>query len=338
MKAFLDSVHRHATHGELAHNVTTTRGTGSSRWLADLPDVVADLCQRWNFTPTAVHPSSKRSLLCTGRIATGHRAALKVEPRPSLQAESLIAMHKVGHAPRVFAHDPHLNASLLEWVMGTKSLTTSLSDALVVCSAITRVNRSTHGIEALPTVADRIGASNDLTRTRLLSAGSIPFDLGLLDMDAERAEHLSAPAPGTGLLHGDLVTANVLLARGLDVRFIDTDPLYGPAEWDLSHLALRMDLGAHVRTLPALLLQRQPDLDADVLDWLISRHARGYVGYRIATHQPVSPLVAALAQAPHASAADLDACPATTSQPADGPASPVATDSDMHTAVPELVG
>jgi streptomycin 6-kinase len=331
MTVFLDSVRAHATTGELAHNVTTTRGTDAARWLADLPDAVASLCTRWDFTPTAVHPSSKRSLLCTGRLSTGHRAALKVEPRATLQAVSLRAMHRAGHAPRVMAYDQDLNATLLEWVAGARSLTTSLPDALAVCSAVTKINRIQHGIDSLPSVTDRIDTHNHITRARLTAAGAAPFDVRLLDMDAERSAALPPPPAGTGLLHGDLVAANVLLGRDLHVGFIDTDPLCGPPEWDLSHLSLRMNLGAHVLTLPALLRERQPDLDHEMLDWLITRHARGYIGYRIATSQPVSPLVAALAQASRASHADLDA-------PRTRPAPQVPADSDTHTAVPELVG
>lgn len=317
MTSFLASVRAHATTGVLAHNVTTTRGQSAQAWLAALPDTVALLCERWDFTPSAVHPSSRRSLLVTGRMHTGHKAALKVEPRPTPQAPSLAAMNRAGHAPRVIAQDPTLHASLLEWI-AAEPLGARLQDALAACTAVIKVNAIHHGLDDLPTERERVNTHNDSTRTRiaatdptaLVDADGRSLDRHLLDdlltMDTERASTLPAVPSGTGLLHGDLVAANVLLDASRHVWFIATDPLTGPPEWDLAYLSLRMHHGHYVRTLPALLQTRWPDLDHDAIDWLITRHARGYLGYRLATRQPVLPLFVALAQATAASRAHLD--------------------------------
>lgn len=325
MNSFLSSVRAHATTGVLAHNVTTTRGQSAQAWLAALPDTVALLCERWDFTPSAVHPSSRRSLLVTGSTHTEHKAALKVEPRPTPQAPSLAAMNRAGHAPRVIAQDPTLHASLLEWI-AAEPLGTRLQDALAACTAMIKVNAMHHDLDDLPTERERVNTHTD--PTALVDADRRSLDRHLLDdlltMDTERASTLPAVPSGTGLLHGDLVATNVLLDASRHVWFIDTDPLTGPPEWDLAYLSLRMHHGHYVHTLPALLQTRWPDLDHDAIDWLITRHARGYLGYRLATRQPVLPLLATLAQATGGQprpprrprAAHLSGAAPTTSRPA----------------------
>lgn len=262
-------------------------GADATRWVEELPDVVASLAADWGLGPVTPAADSNRSFVGVTRVA-GRLAYLKVEYDPEWQAaaDTLDRWSRHRASPAVLARCEVRKATLI-------------ADAGTITSTVT--TQLSHDVGGLLTVTHRLPPAASVTTRSGAGAASVetacerfdqltspPFPRDLL------ARPLPQPSHPPVTLHGDLTVRNV--CRGPDgrLRFIDPDPRVGPAELDTVQWALRAEDGARWRAHLAAVSSGR--LDVPLAEALVPHLCRTYVLYLLATRRRVPPIPLELAQ------------------------------------------
>jgi streptomycin 6-kinase len=218
-------------------------GARVTPWWEELPEVLAELAERWELVVGDAVGRGNTSLVVRCRRADGRPAVLKLTPDAEITAAEASALQRwesSGRVPLVWGHDRPLAALLLEAIpnetplseLGTiveRAEIANLIDGLHRCGAPVAAD----GVESL---AERIEfifeywierhARRDEAVTR-----AVPIER--LRRGHELARALAADDCVPVLLHGDLHPGNVLdggAARGLVA--IDPRPCVGDAAAD----------------------------------------------------------------------------------------------------------
>lgn len=218
-------------------------GSRVTPWWEQLPEVLAELADRWELVFGDAVGRGNTSLVVRCRRADGRPAVLKLTPDAEIAAAEASALQRLepsGRVPLVWGHDAPLAALLLEAIPNETPLSelgtivelaeiADLIDGLHRCRAPVAAN----GVESL---AERIEfifeywierhARRDEAVTR-----AVPVER--LRRGHELARALAADECVAVLLHGDLHPGNVLhggASRGLVA--IDPRPCAGDAAAD----------------------------------------------------------------------------------------------------------
>src|SRR5438132_7573996 len=92
-------------------------GARVTPWWGQLPEVLAELAERWELVVGDAVGRGNTSLVVRCRRGDGRRAVLKLTPDAELGAAEAWALRiweSSGRVPRVWGHDPQLGALLLE--------------------------------------------------------------------------------------------------------------------------------------------------------------------------------------------------------------------------------
>ena len=91
-------------------------GDGVDSWMAELPDRLRVLRERWSLELDSVLPKGSMSVVLRCRIASGQRAMLKICPDRQRVATEIagLAHWATPHVPTVLRADPAMGALLME--------------------------------------------------------------------------------------------------------------------------------------------------------------------------------------------------------------------------------
>jgi streptomycin 6-kinase len=231
-------------------------GEGAREWCAGLPRLVELYCSRWDLRLEQAQSGSTSRVYFgwqRGRPGQPEReVALKVTPEPSIaraEATALRAWAATPHAVSLLDADPDGGALLLErvrpgtklWDAGVRPPAREMAELLIGLRAAT--GDLTH---QLPPLSERIEFIFGLIRSRLTGVRVAPLvDPGLVSAGHELSLSLARSEP-TGLVHGDLHLANILIARqpsqprqpgrlvAIDPRPCLGDPDFDAVDWVLA--------------------------------------------------------------------------------------------------------
>jgi len=229
---------------KLAETVVAWEGDDGREWLSRLPQVVAEITERWDLEVDApLEPGGNISWVAPARRPDGTEVVLKIQlPHVESEPEAVaLAAWDGDAAVRVYDHDPVRHALLLEWCRPGRGLIDAADplDVAKIGSAIgARLHRAVppDGLRPLETMLDawaddidehlepRPGRDPGLVRRALTTMRTRPRDC---------AEPV--------LLHGDLNPTNVLSAAREPWLAIDPKPVVGDAAYDGSRLVTQPD-------------------------------------------------------------------------------------------------
>lgn len=255
-------------------------GSRAGPWLAALPGLAADCCQRWDLTLDRAMPGGTAAVFA-GRAA-GRPVVLKLMPDPVIaagEAAALRAWAATPHAAGLLAADEPSGALLLEFVPGTLvSAAPRLPPAAAVAALLRGLRDVPPGAAAgLAPLAGRVDFMYDLAERHRVSRPAGPLvtggpmvpvstvvSAGLVRRGYAAARALADGGPD-GLVHGDLHPANVLAAGpGRGLVAIDPRPSRGDPDLDVVDFALtRATSARQVRDRIRRLAGLVPGLDAD---------------------------------------------------------------------------
>ncbi|MEW2069590.1 aminoglycoside phosphotransferase family protein [Streptomyces sp. NPDC007346] len=219
----------------LVASYTRNGGDKERTWIARLPELAAELLDRWELERDGGIGSGEASLVVPVRRPDGTRAALKLQmPREETTAAliGLRAWNGDGIV-RLLDHDPDSGAVLLERLDGSRTLA-SVEDDDVAMNALAGLMARLHSVPA----PEGLRGLGDIARDML---ASVPAAVAALpDPEDRRRLHDWASAvteladePGDRMLHWDLHYDNVLAAEREPWLAIDPEPLVGDPGFDL---------------------------------------------------------------------------------------------------------
>jgi streptomycin 6-kinase len=218
-------------------------GARVTPWWDQLPEVLAELAERWGLVVGDAVGRGNTSLVVRCRRADGRGAVLKLTPDGQITAEEASALQRwepSGRVPLVWGYDPPLGALLLEAIPNETPLSelgtaVELAEVANLIGALHRCGTPA-AADGLVSLAERVEFIFEHWIERHGRRGealtrAVPVDR--LRRGHELARALVADAGVAVLLHGDLHPGNVLdggAARGLVA--IDPRPCVGEAAAD----------------------------------------------------------------------------------------------------------
>jgi streptomycin 6-kinase len=234
------------------------RNFGAGEWLAGLPDLVAELSQRWSITVGAPFGDATEAFVAEARCADGERAVLKlIVPRPGDNARNEITALRLADGAgcvRLLRADETRDALLLERLgPAIAGYGMPLDTRLKIFTWLApKVWRPAVG-HGLPTGADKGRRLIDFI-TRTWADLDRPCTESAVDHAIECAERRIAAHDDerSVLVHGDIHQWNTLR--------IDDDPRSGYALVDPDGLLAEpeYDLGVIMREDPVELMAEDP--------------------------------------------------------------------------------
>lgn len=196
-----------------ANNVISREGEPGREWVSTLPDLVADLLERWRCTPTASTTSGGVGIILPVRRADGSRAVLKVSfPHPGNRYEAhAFEVWRGRRAVLLYERDDSSFAMLLEqgeWQ--TLDSLGDVDDATPVCGELAR-RLAVPAPPELPRLSDRAHEWEAALRDDAALLGS-PLTRRALDVAVATVRELGSEQPET-MVHGDLHFRNVVRAQ-----------------------------------------------------------------------------------------------------------------------------
>jgi streptomycin 6-kinase len=256
----------------VTRNAAAAWGAQGRRWLADLPELVVDVCRNWGLELGEPYPLSFH-WVAPVRRHDGTRAVLKLGPPGSAdqrrEAAALSAYDGDG-AVRLISHDAGRGALLLEraepGAMVRELVPHDDSEATAVTAGVLRRLHAAPVVDGLP---DVLALERDFTRHLAEDAGGGPVPRVLVERAAELLGELCASAEGRVVLHGDLHHDNVL-RHGEGWVAIDPHGMIGDPGFDAGPLLYNPDPDHLDDDLVALVPRRVEQL-ADALDLPLDR-------------------------------------------------------------------
>ena len=223
-------------------NLLAAAGEEGERWLAELPDVIAPIAERWDVSPESWLRGGLASCVLLAE-RRGERVVLKLPYRPEDSRRERVALRAwAGHgAVSLLAEDEATGAVLLAYVTGR---TLDELDEHAALAAAAPMLRALHerpaGETALPTTLERHEAWLELLDDLLGHRRDLP----LSPSQRERADRLARELADGGatrtacVLHGDLNPRNVLVSPDGIAVAIDPFGQTGDPSTDIANLAL----------------------------------------------------------------------------------------------------
>ncbi|MGW2653969.1 aminoglycoside phosphotransferase family protein [Streptomyces sp. NPDC001478] len=219
----------------LIASYTRNGGDRERAWIARLPELVAELLDRWELRRDGGVGAGEAALVVPVRRRDGSRAALRLQmPREETTAAliGLRAWNGDGIV-RLLDHDPESSAMLLERLDDSRTLA-SVEDDDAAMSTLAGLMARLHSVPA----PEGLRGLGDIARDML---ASVPGAVGALpDPEERRRLHGWASAvaelagePGHRMLHWDLHYGNVLAAAREPWLAVDPEPLVGDPGFDL---------------------------------------------------------------------------------------------------------
>ncbi|MGI5227024.1 aminoglycoside phosphotransferase family protein [Actinoallomurus sp. CA-142502] len=264
--------------------------SGATRWLEELPSLVADLSREWDIGVGAPYPDATEALVSEATLADGTPAVLKLcVPRVVEAARNEITVLRLTGGEgcvRLLRADPDRGALLLERLgrpLSRLSLPLRRRQE-ILCAAAVRIWRPAPGC-GLPTGADKGRWLADyVERTweeldRPCAARTVAHALACARRRTEAHDDERAV-----LVHGDVHQWNALETDG-GFKLVDPDGLLAEPEYDLGIL-MREDPVELLTGDPrerARWLAHRHDLDAEAIwEWgAIERVATGLLCTKI---------------------------------------------------------
>jgi streptomycin 6-kinase len=222
---------------QLAENIVAWNGDAGRAWLAQLPERIGGLSERWEVKlGPPFGEEGAVSWVAPATTADGGEAVLKVflpDLENALEADAL--RHYDGRgAVRLLADEP--GAMLLERLRPGISLWAVVDDDLAtealasVAERLWRPAEPGHGFRLLQAEGERW---SDEILEEWERAGR-PFERSLAQLGASLAAELAGSQGEQVVLHQDLHGGNVLAAERAPWLAIDPKPLVGEREFDLA--------------------------------------------------------------------------------------------------------
>ncbi len=269
---------------------------GATRWLGDLPGLVAGLERDWSIRVGRPYQDATEAFVARARLGDGTPAVLKlIVPRPTGDAgREITALRLVGGqgCVRLLQADPARGALLLER-LGRSLNELALPIAQrheILCSAAERVWRPAPGA-GLPTGADKGRWLAGSITTAWAELGRPCTERAVDHALACAARRVAAHDDERAVLvHGDVHEWNALEAPGGGFKLVDPDGLLAEPEYDLG-VMMREDPAELMHGDPrerARWLARRCGLDAQrIWEWgVVERVSTGLLATRIGL-QPV---------------------------------------------------
>ncbi len=266
----------------LASAIEAEPPPGRRHWLAQLPDVVAEVADRWGLLlGSPFEPGGQTAWVAPARDRSGRDLVLKVgwaHPEADQEADGLRVWAGRG---TVLIHDwcrfEETTALLLERCYPGTPLRVrpETEQDQVVAALLARLWQvPTAGLAFRPLLEmTRAWVESFHPRQAALPAGAPVIDPGLAQLGTELFVSLARPTDGDVLLCTDLHAGNVLAAQREQWLVIDPKPYLGDPCYDvLQHL---LNCEERLTSDPSGLAQRMADLlqlDGDrVRRWLFAR-------------------------------------------------------------------
>jgi streptomycin 6-kinase len=263
---------------ELRSRLGRRYGAAIHGWLDGLPDVLADLAERWGVEWGTLIQRGSMAVVIRCRTSDGRAAVLKVSPdRERLAHEAAaLAQWRTPHVPAVLSVDESVGALMIEAIVPGTPLDEAQGYPSIerLASLLRSLHDSAVPDPAYPVVADRVTHLFDSSR-KLYEWKPDLVELVTherYERSRELALRLAAEASPTALLHGDLTPVNVLdggAERGLVA--IDPAPCVGDPAFDAVDLVFwRAD---DADSIAARAEQLAPAIGADpsrLLDWCVA--------------------------------------------------------------------
>ena len=220
------------------HNAVLAWGAPGRRWLAELPDLVTDVCGRWDLELGEPFPMTFH-WVARVRRADGTPAVLKLGPSasPDLRREAL-ALDAYGGdgAVRLLARDPGRGAVLLERADPGAMVRDLVPgrDADATAAAV-EVLRRLHAAPVVDGLPDVTTLRADFTRHLADPPDGGALRRSLVQRAVELLDDLAASADRRVVLHGDLHHDNVL-RHGDGWVAIDPHGMVGDPGFDVGPL------------------------------------------------------------------------------------------------------
>jgi streptomycin 6-kinase len=269
---------------------------GATRWLADLPALVADLERDWSITVGRPYPDATEAYVAEATRADGTGAVVKVAiPRPGAGTEHEITVLRLAGGEgcvRLLASDAAHRALLLE------RLGPSLHDLAlpverrheILCATAARLWRPAPGC-GLPTGADKGRWLAQFVATTWERLGRPCSERAVAHALVCAARRVRAHDDERAVVvHGDVHQWNALQA-GDGFKLVDPDGLLAEAEYDMG-IVMREDPDELLDEGPwrrARWLAARTGLDATAIwEWgVVERVSTGLLGTEIGL-QPVA--------------------------------------------------
>lgn len=246
-------------------------GVAGGAWIDALPDLAADLLDRWQLRPDGAPTCGAVALVIPVLHADGTPSVLKLQPVTDEtvgEPDALRAWNGTG-AVRLLNHDPGSGSMLLERLDADRSLAT-VPDDLAALQTLSELLARLSAVVApagLRRLSD-IGADLLDRVPRALALVPEPLHHRLIQACASALEEV-LPESGDRLLHWDLHYFNVLAPRPADQRepwlAIDPKPLAGDPGFELlAALHNRWEDAVATGDVPRA-IRRRFDLMTDIL-------------------------------------------------------------------------
>lgn len=237
--------------------------------LAGVRERLVEVVDAWDLELTTVLHGGWNSLVVLAR-ADSRPVILKLPPKPEAVVAETAALNWWGDeiAPRVFRHDSHLGALLLERLEpGTELPWTCADDTALVMPVFRAMHRPVSGATLpLPSLSDLAPTFLESLERNLAEKRAL-VDIAVVDQArALLASLVITPRASAVVLHGDAVPANVLLANR-QWRVIDPRAALGEPTYDAAYWAIFSGYGYDARNNIAL-IARELSLDQHrILCW-----------------------------------------------------------------------
>ncbi|MGC4803522.1 aminoglycoside phosphotransferase family protein [Micromonospora sp. DT233] len=214
------------------------------RWLAELPDRLAECVAQWGLRPGPPFPQAYASLALPAQLPDGTRAVLKLQyPDADSEHEAAALAHWAGDgAARLLAHDPGRRALLVERCdPGTPLHAAPADEALdALVGLLPRLWRPA-GAPFTPLAVEAAGWLERLPVT--WERAGRPYERRLLDHALGRLAELVGTQGEQVLVNQDLHAGNVLRATREPWLVIDPKPLVGEREFGVVAIVRGRELG-----------------------------------------------------------------------------------------------
>jgi streptomycin 6-kinase len=243
-------------------------GARGEQWLAQLPQIVAGLEQRWGFRALEPFPSLSYNYVAPVRLESGEPAVLKLAvPNPEFGSEVYALEHYRGDGVvRLITSDRDGGAMLLERVLPGRMLAELEDDdaaTRILATLMRRLWQPLPPDHPLPTVAQWCHGLGRLRET--FGGGTGPFPEPIVQQAERTFADLLASAGPPVLVHGDLHHLNVLSAEREPWLVIDPKGLAGDPGFDVG--AMLHNPSRTLRTVPDLgrLYERRLAIMSEIL-------------------------------------------------------------------------
>ncbi len=245
---------------------------GGRAWLARLPEIVAELGERWGLVLGKPYAGGSCSWVAPVRRADGSDAVLKVSwPHPEAAGEGeALRLWDGRGAVRPYEHDAGRYALLLECCApGTElgdAAELPVEERLVAGAGLLRElwNVPVPPKTGLDRMADVTAAWAALAEERMDRLRPPGFDPSLVALGVRLLRELPASAGREAVVHGDLNPGNVLAAGRRPWLAIDPKPMVGDPRYDPWPLIEQID-APFGRPVPRSVVAARSALVAGVL-------------------------------------------------------------------------